>query len=262
MPFFSIVVVSFNAEKLIKETIESILEQDFTDYEVIVKDAVSKDNTLEMIPKDDKIKVYSCPDKGIYDGMNQAISYSSGKYICFMNCGDFFHSNDVLSKVYDSCKDIENNALIFGDSFTCGEVLVFPQKITKNYLYRRGLCHQAMFFSADIFEKHGLYDTDFKIVADYEKTLKSFFNGVKFIHSGVVVCDYLGGGVSAIKKNRKKLLREHKTAKRRYFSRLDRFKYGFRDFITIKPLRVWMSSETAPKWIRKLYRKLSNNVNK
>ena len=83
-PFFSIIVVSFNAGQTISNTINSILSQTFHDYEIVVKDGLSKDDTLKCIPKSEKIRVYSQDDCGIYDAMNQAIDLSTGKYVCFL----------------------------------------------------------------------------------------------------------------------------------------------------------------------------------
>ena len=78
---FSIITVSLNAETLIERTLSSILKQSFSDYEIIIKDGMSIDQTIQYIPDDTRIKVYVKPDNGIYDAMNQAIDKSSGDYL-------------------------------------------------------------------------------------------------------------------------------------------------------------------------------------
>ena len=103
-PYFSVIIVSFNASNTIEKTIQSVLAQSFTDYEIVVKDAVSTDDTLRYIPQNDKIAVYSEKDGGIYDGMNTAIKYAKGKYLIFLNCGDCFADNEVLQKVYEKAR--------------------------------------------------------------------------------------------------------------------------------------------------------------
>ena len=105
-PFFSVIVVSLNAGSLIGNTISSVLSQTCNDYEIIVKDGVSTDDTLKHVPSNARIKVYSEPDKSLYDAMNQAITYSSGRYLIFMNCGDTFASRKVLEEVKNAVKDI------------------------------------------------------------------------------------------------------------------------------------------------------------
>ena len=172
-PYFSIIVASYNAEKYIKATIDSVLNQNFDDYEIIVKDACSTDNTLVNIPADERICVYSTKDSGIYDGMNQAISYANGKYCTFLNCGDSFYDENVLSNIYEASKNIEDtNTIIYGDLYRDDVYRRQPANITGFYLYRRPLNHQSMFFGKDVFDKVGVYDTDMKISADYGLTVK------------------------------------------------------------------------------------------
>ena len=95
-PVFSVVVVSLNAEKLIRSTLDSVLSQTFEDYEVIVKDGLSTDGTVNQIPSDDRIRVFVQKDTGIYDAMNQATSFTRGKYVLYLNCGDVFASSNVI----------------------------------------------------------------------------------------------------------------------------------------------------------------------
>ena len=85
---FSVITVCFNAKDKLKNTLENILSEDFDDYEIIVKDGLSTDGSLDFIPKDEKIKVFSEKDSGIYDAMNKAVEKASGEYVIFMNCNN------------------------------------------------------------------------------------------------------------------------------------------------------------------------------
>ena len=135
---FSIITVSLNSGDDLKKTIESIISQSFRDFEVIVKDGMSTDGSIEKIEKmtgvsaeklgnqasdsdgqngesekesDDKpgdqpvdsardrIRIIRTKDSGIYDGMNQALKEAGGDYICFLNSGDCFYDDNVLEKV-------------------------------------------------------------------------------------------------------------------------------------------------------------------
>ena len=195
-PFFSIIVVSFNAAPYIRKTIESVLAQDFTDYEIVVKDAASTDGTLDEIPKDDRIRVYSEKDTGVYDGMNAAIEYATGKYLLFLNCGDYLPHEHVFSDVYKIAKDKdEGNTILYGDFTRRGVRFKPASRLTPFYLYRTPLCHQTEFFGCGIFEKER-YETRFVILGDYNLTLKTFFAGYKYVYVPTVVADYLGGGAS------------------------------------------------------------------
>ena len=95
-PKFSILVVTLNSALEIDRTIKSVKSQTYSNYEVIVKDGKSKDNTLLFIPKDERYRVYVKEDKSVYDGMNQALDMAKGEYIIFLNAGDMFYEPDTL----------------------------------------------------------------------------------------------------------------------------------------------------------------------
>jgi Glycosyltransferases involved in cell wall biogenesis len=99
-PRFSIITVTYNAEKVIEKTIQSIVGQTYKNYEYIIIDGASKDSTLAIIDKyrDNVNKLISEPDKGLYDAMNKGIAAASGDYLCFLNAGDIFHERILFSK--------------------------------------------------------------------------------------------------------------------------------------------------------------------
>lgn len=96
---FSIIVVALNPGDALLYTLESILKQTYTDFEVIVKDGGSTDGSMEKLPQDLRIHLVQKKDSGIYDAMNQAVAESKGEFINFMNCGDRFNDEFVLEKV-------------------------------------------------------------------------------------------------------------------------------------------------------------------
>ena len=112
--FFSIVVVSLNSGKRLQETLQSILKQTYTDYEVIIKDGGSTDGSLTFLTEDNilgnnpQIRLIQEKDKSIYDGMNQAVTHVTGQYVQFLNCGDLFYDGDVLKKVAEFIKNDVN----------------------------------------------------------------------------------------------------------------------------------------------------------
>ncbi|MBR1983754.1 MAG: glycosyltransferase [Clostridia bacterium] len=197
---FSIITVALNAENLILDTLNSVLGQTYKDFEIIVKDGESKDKTLEKIPKDDRIKVVCKKDKGIYDAMNQAIYEAKGKYLIFMNCGDKFYSNDILSYVAKELEGV-NADIIYGNRYSksCGEYK-YLSKPSKRFFYSGTICHQASFISKDLFEKIGCYDDTLKIASDWKFFLDAKINGAKFYHCDKIFCEFLDGGVSETKE--------------------------------------------------------------
>lgn len=263
-PFFSVIVVSFNAEEYIGKTIKSALEQDFENFEIIVKDGLSTDKTLEEIPVDERIHIYSTADSGIYDAMNQAIDYASGEYVIFMNCGDTFKYNNVLSKVYNKIEnDVENNGIIIGDSFSKGMYKV-QNKCTDRFKQYRcsGFCHQAMFFSREVFEKIGVYDLSFKVYADFELFMRTYSNGVEIGYINYPICDYLDGGFSAKKETKRLLDEDKKRIREKYFSVWERVAFFIMFHSTVPFFRNWCESDKSPRYVKIIYRKIANVLNR
>ena len=105
---FSIITASFNPGDKLLFTVNSILEQEFQDFEIIVKDGGSKDGALELLKKnaaagraiaEGKLRLIIERDRNVYDGMNQALEACRGEYVLFLNCGDRFHDRSVLGAV-------------------------------------------------------------------------------------------------------------------------------------------------------------------
>ena len=103
----SIITVTYNSEKTLRDTIESVLSQTYTDYEYIIVDGASKDNTINIVkeyePKfEGRMRWISEPDKGIYDAMNKGIKMSTGDVVSIINSDDFYHRKDIFEKIVTS----------------------------------------------------------------------------------------------------------------------------------------------------------------
>ena len=104
----SIITATFNSGATVRDTLESVMRQTHSDWELIIKDGGSKDNTLDICREiadnaAGRIKVISSPDKGIYDAMNQGIEAATGDVIGLLNSDDFYTSDDVLAAVTNGC---------------------------------------------------------------------------------------------------------------------------------------------------------------
>lgn len=260
-PFFSIIIVSYQAAATIRETVESVLMQSFSDYEIIVKDACSTDGTLEQLPEDPRIRVYATRDKGIYDGMNEAVGYARGNYLCFLNCGDHFFDGNVLQMIWETAKDCTVPSIVYGDYCRGGIRNKQPATVTPAYLYRSPLCHQSEFFHRALFARGG-YDPSYPIMADHEFALRTFFAGTPFAYVSCAVCDYLGGGVSESPRNTERRLAENASLQRKYFTRQQRLRWNLKMALTLRPLRVAITSDRSPEWLRRCYNVVANWVNR
>jgi len=253
---FSILVVSLNAGEKLKQTVQSILEQDYTDYEVIVKDGGSKDGSVDALEtfteslgeaEKERIRVIRQPDKSIYEGMNQATDYAKGAYYYFLNCGDVFHDKRALAQVAEVVQRDEANQekhlIYYGNIFDVlrSQVVQSNPVIDAFACYRNVPCHQACIYHYSLFEERG-YEVKYRVRGDYEHFLWSYFEknaSPKYVD--VVLAAYEGGGFSETKENRERSAREHKEITEKYMSKKKLFAYKLILAVTLAPLRTHMA---------------------
>ena len=169
-PFFSIITVVLNNKKTFEETIKSVSNQSFRDFEYIVIDGGSTDGTLDIIKKNkDKIDFWlSEKDNGIYDAFNKAIRVSKGNYIGIINSDDIY-TNDALSIIYKYIKQDKNLDFIFGSVKKRWGLLSGYKPYKIHYSWGFYTSHSTGFFiKKKSANKIGEYNTKYKIHADYD----------------------------------------------------------------------------------------------
>jgi glycosyltransferase involved in cell wall biosynthesis len=177
-PLISIVSVVHNARGVLEKTIISIIGQTYKNIEYIIIDAKSTDGTLDIIKKyEDKIDYWvSDSDHGIYDAMNKGIYLANGKWINFMNAGDYFYSSDVIRKFIDINPVLLNNYygdnIYFNDNISYTFIANLNSKI--KFLRHNAFSHQAVFYSVELIKKINGYDTQLKISSDFDLTFRLF----------------------------------------------------------------------------------------
>lgn len=184
----SVITVTFNSGKTVKDTIESVLKQKYQDYEYLVIDGGSKDNTVDIIkeyePKfEGKMRWVSEKDKGMYDGINKGIRMAIGDVVGIINSDDFYHRKeifDVIAKAFEENKDVQ---AIYGDvRFVHPDnlektVRYYSSKHWKPWRFRFGFmpAHPTFFTYKENFEKYGYYQYDYHIAADYELLIRHLY---------------------------------------------------------------------------------------
>lgn len=203
-PLISIITVTYNASNVIDKTLKSLKEQRFKDFEYLVIDGASKDNTLEKIKSADiaNTRIVCEPDKGLYDAMNKGLRKASGKYILFLNAGDAFHDPDSLNGyAQEALNDCD---IIYGDTDivdTQGKRissrhLSVPKKLTKQSFANGMLvCHQAFMVKKELAPE---YDLSYRFSADYDWCVKCIKNSNPENCSNLnqVTIDYLNDGLT------------------------------------------------------------------
>lgn len=265
---FSIVVVCLNAGEKLGRTVDSILKQSFNDYEIVIKDGLSSDGSLETLRQvqgeDTRLRIYEEKDTGIYDAMNQAIPHCRGDYLLFLNCGDYLAAEDVLARMAEGIdrtlagKESREPYIFYGDIYErLGRTAVASNPHMDAFAcYRNVPCHQCCFYDRGLFSGRG-YDTGYRVRADYEHFLWScFVRGAVPVWLPVVVASYEGGGFSETAQNRKVSATEHKAITKRYFSRKQLFTYRLILLLTLAPLRTKMAQSPALSGVYNRIKKL------
>ncbi len=238
---FSIIVVCLNAGDKLLKTVDSVLMQSYQDYEIIVKDGMSTDGFVDKLPADSRIRVVRQKDKSIYDAMNQAVSLATGDYMLFLNCGDYFYDKKVLEKVSAwITTDHASSEIYYGDIYnrSVDAKIASNPNINAFACYRNIPCHQACFYAQSLMRRRG-YETEYKVRADYEHFLGSYFeDGVRPVSMKITVASYEGGGYSETKENRQRSAREHEEIVKKYLSKGQIVKYRLLLLLSLAPLRT------------------------
>lgn len=215
-PKFSIITVTYQAGKVLEDTIQSVIFQTYRNVEYIIVDGGSTDNTLDIVKKyQDRISiVVSEPDKGLYDAMNKGIRLATGDYICFLNAGDELHENETLQRMVVTLKGKEIPDVIYGETAIVDEEghflhmrrLQAPDVLHwKSFKEGMLVCHQAFFARRELALKHP-YDLQYRFSADFDWCIR-IMKDAKYLHNTrLTLIDYLNEGMTT--RNHKASLKE------------------------------------------------------
>lgn len=177
-PLFSIITVTWNASQVIQPTLNSVSRQTFTDYEYLVIDGASTDNTCDLVKKAaiPTTRLYSEPDGGLYDAMNKAIDKALGQYLIFLNAGDSFAEASTLASIaalassapgviYGQTQLVNARREVVGRRHLTAPAVLTAESFKQGML----VCHQAFIARRDIVPH---YDRTYRYSADYDWCIK------------------------------------------------------------------------------------------
>lgn len=215
-PKFSIITVTYNAGKVLEDTILSVISQTYQNVEYIIVDGNSKDNTLDIINKyrSQISQITSEPDQGLYDAMNKGIQLANGDYLCFLNAGDKLHDNETLKKIVFTLKRDILPDVIYGETAIVdkeGQFLHMRRLSTPEQLnwksFKQGMlvCHQAFLARRELAIDH-LYDLKYRFSADFDWCIR-IMKKAKYLHNTqLTLIDYMREGITT--QNHKASLKE------------------------------------------------------
>ncbi len=205
----SIITVCYNAAATIEKTIQSVASQTYPDIEYIVVDGASSDNTLSIVRRYKVSKIVSEKDQGIYDAMNKGIRLAAGGILYFLNADDYLYDPQVIQNVVEAYAQDDQLQVLYGKV----KYVDIPVKLTRtmklddfeyksdlDLVLKRFICHQGIFAHKRTFEQIGVYDTSYKICADFEWFMRAARRGIKRSYLDRFIAVVSSGGVSYTKR--------------------------------------------------------------
>jgi glycosyltransferase involved in cell wall biosynthesis len=199
-PLISVVTVVYNGDKHIESTIESIVDQKYTNIEYIIVDGGSTDHTLEILKKySSSIDFWiSEKDNGIYDAMNKGKKLSNGDWLLFLNSGDFFVNQNVLSDFVDFVTNSKGVVdIFFGSTLVLNEIRKPKNQLEINdFILGLPFCHQSVFVSKEVYKAFD-FDSSLKIYGDLIFFRRAYLKGFNFECINLPISNFDLEGVSS-----------------------------------------------------------------
>jgi glycosyltransferase involved in cell wall biosynthesis len=244
----SIVTACRNAGACIAGTIESVIKQTDRDFEYIIVDGASKDDTIDIVRKYQEtfpIKLISEKDESHFDAMNKGARMAQGQWINFMNAGDHFFSDDVIEKISGYLTD--DRDLVYGateflyDGFS---VVRKPRPIS-DFWKKMPYNHQGLFIKTDIVREHPFVYHEYPLAADYEQTLFAIKSKKVFLEAPLTVASFDNTGLSNTRTTQ--ALREYALI----LSHYRELTFGRRLYYDLAPVKVFCK-KLSPNWVKKI----------
>jgi len=191
----SIITVNYNNAKGLERTIQSVITQSYQDFEFIIIDGGSNDDSVNIIKKYESHIDYwiSEPDGGIYAGMNKGLTQAKGDFVNFMNSGDCYYKKDVLGKIFSLNTDAD---IITGAHIGSPHPNIGKEGITMYDLYTGAVDHQASFIRRELAIRHP-YDEGYRIVSDWKFFIEALIiDNCSFYYTDTIVVDVDKNGIS------------------------------------------------------------------
>lgn len=245
----SVITINRNNANGLEQTIKSVISLKYSDFEYIVIDGASTDNSIEIIHKyaSNITSWISEPDEGIYNAMNKAVNFSSGEYIFFLNSGDTFIPSCSLDFLNNATTDFIFTSVIMYNKYI--HIKSTPPKHLNKFDLYEGICHQATITKRNVFIEQGKFDEEFKIVADWGLLIKAIYlnnSSYTIVHKALV--KYNTQGISSQASMHRNILLQKENFNIKYRFHINKYIYY------LYRLRPYILA-------RRIYMKISHIIN-
>lgn len=186
-PMITVVTVCYNASTVIEKTIRSVVSQSYGKLEYLIVDGASKDGTMAVVERfresiEQRGRIVSEPDKGLYDAMNKGIRLASGDWVLFMNADDVFVDENTVADAAAFIEEHPEAEVVFGNTEHQFEHGTYTIRSTEPYRdHKLTFCHQSVFVRTEVLRSHP-FDTRYRYAADYEQLSHFYLEGRRFAH--------------------------------------------------------------------------------
>lgn len=201
MTTVSIIIATFNAAKTLSKALDSVLSQTYQDWECIIVDGVSKDNTInivkEYVQKDSRFRYISEPDKGIFDAYNKGWKIAKGEWVYYLGADDSLNEK-ALSEIF--VNKLDNFDVIYGNviiAFSNGDVKYQRPYSPTSLKYKMFACHQSILVKRDMMEKMNGFNIVYPISADFDMMQRIYLNKGIFKYMDTYIASFAYTGISS-----------------------------------------------------------------
>lgn len=205
-PKLSVIVPTLNSAGSIARCLESLEHQSWKNFELLIQDGASTDETLSIVknyqksPSSFRIVAAQERDAGIYDAMNRALARAKGEWVLFLGSDDEIFDSETLARTANYlCSDVD---VIYGDVVAAHisdrSDHRYAGRFTTSMIFEKNICHQAIFFRRELFDRIGKFDLHFPVLADWEHNLRWFLSpDVRVQYVDLVISKFAPGGLSS-----------------------------------------------------------------
>jgi glycosyltransferase involved in cell wall biosynthesis len=200
-PLLTIIIATFNGSRTLQRTLDSILAQDWQEWEVLIVDGASGDDTVKIIEenagRDSRIRFVSEKDKGVYDAMNKGIGLAHGHWVYFLGCDDWLLDRQVLQAIFSE-PNTSGYDLVYGNVVSSSYKGLYDGEFTFEKLLSRNISHQAIFYKKNLFDRIGDYNLRYRAHADWDLNIRCFSdNSIRVKYLEIVVAEFGADGISS-----------------------------------------------------------------